>query len=286
VETRATDVKSTMGAWRWLRWYPLAAAALIAVLYWLAPKADEAEDDAQLAAGTEGAALQLEDGPVDERETGSVAVVEAKELDPELEEQGWIAEQTASAVASALSERVGSTIGALGGRFSRDVLKEGGLKAARLAPFIGPFLRYQRARASYASDDPEVRAAAERQTVVALAELALDAGVTGVGHVAADSEGLIQLVEGAVDLADMVDLGLSIQREFGAPLGALSLGRLDDRIDQLAGLALTEIDGLAPFVRSLLTAEVPDWRGAVPDDAIPYVEELLTYLPDLSQLKD
>ena len=199
------------------------------------------------------------------------------------EERGWVVERAASAVASALSERVGGALGALSGHFDRDDLKEGGLKAARLAPFVGPFLRYQRARASYASDDAEVRAAAERQTVVALAELALDASVTGVGHVAGDSEGLMHLVEGAVDAADMVDLGLSIQREFGAPLGSLQIGRLDDRIDQLAGLALTNVDGLAPLVRSLLTVEVSDWRKAVPDEAIPYLEQLLSHLPDLGE---
>jgi hypothetical protein len=268
VDKRAPKPELEWRAWRWLRWYPLAAAALLGLLYWLAPRraaepsADEGESEAPVEADEVPAVAGESPAPIEE------------ELEAELEERGWIAERAASAVASALSERVGAGLSALGGRFDREDLKEGGLKAARLAPFVGPFLRYQRARASYASGDAEARAAAERQTVVALAELALDAGVTGVGHFAGDSEGLMHLVEGAVDLADMVDFGLNLQRELGAPLGELTLGKLDDRIDQLAGVALIEIDGLAPFVRSLLTADLPDWRAAVPDEAIPYVEEL------------
>jgi len=265
------------GAWRWMRWYPLALAAFLALLYWFAPRGEEQDDVPREPQAVE-VAQEVE--PV-----GEAVLLEGSPASP-VEERGWIAERAASAVATALSERVGAGLSALSGRFDREDLKEGGLKAARLAPFVGPFLRYQRARASYASDDSEVRAAAERQTVVALAELALDAGVTGAGHLAADSEGLMNLVEGAVDLADMVDLGLAFQREFGAPLGSLQLGRLDERIDQLAGVALVEIDGLAPFVRSLLTADLPDWRAAVPDEAIPYLERLLTYLPDAGALKD
>lgn len=273
MSSRAADPDATIKTWRWLRWYPLALAALLGVLFWLAPRRSvEPAQEATLPPSSRS-------GP---DETLATPVASSGEL----EESSWIAERAASAVASALSERVGSALGALGGRFSREDLKEGGLKAARLAPFVGPFLRYQRARSSYASDDPDVRAAAERQTVVALAELALDASVTGMGHLGADGEGLMNLLEGAVDAADMVDFGLNLQREFGAPLGELAIGKLDERIDQLAGLALTEIDGLAPVVRSLLTLEIPDWRGAVPDEAIPYVEELLTYLPDLSDLKD
>jgi len=272
VETRAADPTVDpaveLGWWRWLRWYPLAAAVVLALLWWLAPRHPSEPKRSE---------------PPSNAAIAPVAATAASDENPHApaEERGWIAERAASAVAAALSERVGSALGALSGHFDRDDLKENGLKAARVAPFVGPFLRYQRARASYASDDPEVRAAAERQTVVALAELALDASVSGVGHVAGDSEGLMHLVEGAVDVADMVDLGLSIQREFGAPLGDLAIGKLDDRVDQLAGLALERIDGLAPFVRSLLTAEVSDWRKAVPDEAIPYVEELLKHLPDV-----
>jgi hypothetical protein len=267
VESRAVEPDVELGSWRWLRWYPLAAAVLLGLLYWLAPRHAREPKPVQAP-------------PKQAIEPAAAEAIEVPQTEAP-EERGWIAERAASAVASALSERVGAGLSALRGHFDREDLKEGGLKAARLAPFVGPFLRYQRARASYASDDAQVRAAAERQTVVALAELALDASVTGVGHVAGDSEGLMHLVEGAVDVADMVDLGLSIQREFGAPLGDLAIGRLDDRIDQLAGLALERIDGLAPFVRSLLTAEVSDWRKAVPDEAIPYVEKLLEHLPDV-----
>ena len=263
----AADPEAELRSWRWLRWYPLAAAVVLGLAYWLAPR-------------HEGKPKPVQAPPNQASAPAAAAATKSSDSEP-LEERGWVVERAAAAVASALSERVGSGLSALRGRFDREDLKEGGLKAARLAPFVGPFLRYQRARASYASDDPQVRAAAERQTVVALAELALDASVTGVGHVAGDSEGLMHLVEGAVDLADMVDLGLSIQREFGAPLGSLRIGRLDERIDQLAGLALSDIDGLAPFVRSLLTAEISDWRKAVPDEAIPYVEELLKHLPDV-----
>jgi len=266
VDAPQVDPGEPRGLWRVMRWYPLAVLALLVALWWFAPRR------------TVVAPPEPEAEPV-------VAQVEEPESEPAVEqdtfevpEESSLLQDAATKVARAFGSRLASGIGELREHVGREELEQGSLKAARLAPFIGPFLRFQRARQLYHDGDAEQRAAAERQAVIALSALVLDVGVAGMGHIASGSEGLMQVLEGAVDVADFADFALGLQAEFGPPLGWMGLDRLDLRLDTLAGLALSEIAGLEPLIVALLTADLPEWVTSVPPEVLPAVQSLLREL--------
>jgi len=276
VEAPDLEPERPFALWRWLRWYPLVLVALAGALWWLVPRGDEPD----------AAPAPTDPPPVDEvpaRAGGEVfGVAPSPEEGPSLVERGWdravALEGAAERIAGAFGLRMAEGVRGLRERVGREELEAGGLKAARLTPFVGPYLRYQRARDLHATGDPALQEQARRQAVIALAELSLDVGAAGLGHAAAGSEGLLQAMEGAVEAADFADFALSLHAELGAPLGFAGLDRLDTAVDDLAALALSEVDGLAPFVDQLLTVESPDWLEAVPPELAEEARELLVEL--------
>jgi hypothetical protein len=275
VEATESEPERPFALWRWLRWYPLVLVALAGTLWWLVPRGE-----GPLAPPGPAAALPSAGAPTSTDGVFGLAPIPAE--GPSLAERGWdravALEGAAERVAGAFGLRMAEGVRGLRERVGREELEAGGLKAARLTPFVGPYLRYQHARDLHATGEPDLQARARRQTVIALAELSLDVGATGLGHAASGSEGLLHAMEGVVEAADFADFALSLHAELGAPLGFAGLDRLDGEVDELAALALREVVGLEAFVDRLLTVERPDWLEDVPPGLADEARELLAEL--------
>lgn len=270
MERSDPEAEGPIAVWRWLRWYPLVVAALFAILWLAWPQREGAVesdvDPAEVAAVTVVDPLPLSVG--EDVERGPSLLARGRDRAVALEE-------AAERVAGAFGLRLSEGVHGLREKVGREELKSGGLKAARLTPFVGPYLRYQHARDLFATGDAELQDEARRQTVVALAELTLDASAAGIGHAAAGAEGALQALDGAVQVVDFADFAVSLHAELGSPLGFAGLDRLDTTIDALASKALGEIDGLAPFVDRMLTLEKPAWLESVSPELAGQARDLL-----------
>lgn len=171
--------------------------------------------------------------------TGASGSIGPSESEPTLE-------QRARLLFGALRGRFEHTVDEVAERVDRDALVAGGAQVGRLVPFVGPCLRYGEARALYRSEDPADRERARRLVVLALADLLIDTSSAGLGKTAAGSSGLVEALEGAVDLAELSAKLLLVRDALGQGSSA----------EALAGRALTDVDGLAVVVEELLQLEV------------------------------
>lgn len=248
---------------RWLVWYPVVAVLVVALVIFLTTGgAEEETTDAALAT----AALPVPAG-IGERAQAAAPDEQAAEVASPLRWSLESAEELSSRaglVAGLFGERIGRLTGELGDQVAPERMLERGRVAARFVPFAGPYLRYHRARLLWASELDAEREAAKRQTVVALAELALDAGSAGLGKAASDSEGLAVALAGAVDLADFMDTAISIHELLGDPLQLEGLVAATRSVDDLAGLALVNVEGLDGFVVTLLELDPEDATRHIP----------------------
>ena len=163
-------------------------------------------------------------------------------------------EERARALAGGIGTRLTTAVEYAQEHVDVETLRAGGEKLGRLVPFVGPYLRYAEARELYREDDPQARERARRLAVIALADLALDAGSAGLSKTAAGSGGALEILDGAVNLAELSAMALTIRDAFG-----------DERaVESLAGRALAEVDGLADVVEMLLTVDVRDELDTLP----------------------
>ena len=260
---------------RWLVWYPVAAAAVILALVWVSTRGSEE----QLPEDPEQGALVYvppQERPAPEPLEPAPDVERLPTSSRFTQSYGKAKDLTARAgsVAGLFGDRLGGIASSIGGRVERDKLLEHGRTAARFVPFAGPYLRYHRARLLWAEGDEADREAAKRQTVVALVELALDAGSAGLGQAASNSEGLTVALAGAVDVADFMDSALAIHEVLGDPLQLETLLAATRSVDDLAALALSNVEGLDGFVVSLLELESEDVTERIPEWAPELIDQL------------
>jgi len=257
---------------RWVLGYPVVALAVALAVWILSPRREAADAPAPVAG-------LVDTGPAQPSLAPDRVALSEQADHPSLLGRGRASarelEQRALRVADGFGHRLGDAARSVGERVEVEDIERGGAKVARLAPYVGPYLRYHRARGLYRSGDPELQAAAKRQTVLALAEMALDVSAGALGHAGSGSADLLDALEGAVDLADFAGFALSLNEELGDSLRVQRLSELDQRLEVLAGLALAEIEGLDLFVARLLEVEPGEWRDDLPPDVVERAESLL-----------
>ena len=229
--------------------------------------------------------------PVTKSEPAETALPPDNDVDAEAREPGAIeglldrsreaslaTKAGVGAIAGLFGERLGRAVRYVDEHVDAQDLVEGGKKVARFIPFVGPCLRFDRAREMYRGGDAEQQARARRQTVIALAELGLDVGSAGLGRAASGSAGMLEAMEGAVDVADFSDFLLAINEELdeSVQLGGLSVANA--AVDRLAGQALVEVEGLEDFVETLLQVELREIVGDLSSEVAVRARALLDSL--------
>ncbi len=262
---------------RYLLAYPVVVL-LLALAVWMSLAGDEgdAEEDATPPAVESEPAKTASSPPdvdAEARETGALEGLLDRGRDASLATKAGV-----GAIAGLFGERLGRAVRYVDEHVDAQDLVEGGKKLARFIPFVGPCLRFDRAREMYRSGDAERQARARRQTVIALAELGLDVGSAGLGRAASGSAGMLEAMEGAVDVADFSDFLLAINEELdeSVQLGGLSVANA--AVDRLAGQALVEVEGLEDFVETLLQVEPREIVGDLSSEMARRAEALLESL--------